>query len=222
MKKKVHIVTADFGDHVKGFNPKLPYQLTKNFEVSFSVYNDNNTPSRSLSLHPRLKGKIPKMLEWMEFDADYYFWVDSKFKIISNIFVEEIITLLGEADFGLLKHPYRNSILSELEYMEHAMKEENERYLLDRYTGENMRKQVESYIGSDGFVDDKLFAMGFFVYTKNVVENKEWNIMKDWFFNNTYWSIQDQLSFPFLLSKHNINYKVFDFHLFNNPYVVWG
>jgi hypothetical protein len=74
MKKKVRIVTADFGNHIEGFNPKLPHQLTKNFEVSFSVYNDNNTPSRSLSLHPRLKGKIPKMLEWMEFDADYYFW----------------------------------------------------------------------------------------------------------------------------------------------------
>jgi hypothetical protein len=222
MKKKVRIVTADFGNHIEGFNPKLPHQLTKNFEVSFSVYNDKNTPSRSLSLHPRLKGKIPKMLEWMEFDADYYFWVDSKFKITSNNFVEEVIHNLGDADFGLMKHPSRKSILSELEYMEHAMSEEKEEYLINRYTGENMRNQVESYIKTDGFVDDKLFAMGFFVYTKKVIENKEWNIMKDWFFQNTYWSIQDQLSFPFLLSKHNINYKVFDFHLFSNPYIKWG
>jgi hypothetical protein len=106
--------------------------------------------------------------------------------------------------------------------MEHAMSEEKEEYLINRYTGENMRNQVESYIKTDGFVDDKLFAMGFFVYTKKVIENKEWNIMKDWFFQNTYWSIQDQLSFPFLLSKHNINYKVFDFHLFSNPYIKWG
>ena len=33
--------------------------------IDVKIYNDLNTPSRLLSMHPRLKGKIPKMLEWL-------------------------------------------------------------------------------------------------------------------------------------------------------------
>jgi hypothetical protein len=49
-------------------------------------YNDNNTISRGNSLHTRTKGKIPKMLDWVENDADYYIWFDSSFTITSSNF----------------------------------------------------------------------------------------------------------------------------------------
>ena len=52
--------------------------------------------------------------------------------------------------------------------------------------------------------------MGFFVYSKNLVKNKDFNLMKDWFFHNTIHSIQDQISFPYLLNKHKVKYKIFN------------
>lgn len=221
-KQKVRVITADFGGHIEGFEYQLPYQRTNKYEISFECLNDKNTPSRKLSLHSRTKAKIPKMLDWLENDADYYIWFDSKFKVTNNNFVEELIHDLGDHDFGLLKHPNRNSIKSELEFMEYEMLSLENSYLIDRYDGERMRDQVEFYLKDPNFVDDKLFAMGFFVYSKKLIENRDYNVLTDWFFHNCYWSIQDQLSIPYLLSKHNINYKVLDIQLFNNKHLKWG
>ena len=89
--KKVHIVTADFGNPTAlGIMDMIP-QNTEHV-ISTIAYTDANFGhSRELALHPRLKGKIPKMLEWMKVDADFYIWMDSNFKITSPLFVDEMI-----------------------------------------------------------------------------------------------------------------------------------
>jgi hypothetical protein len=97
--------------------------------------------------------------------------------------------------------------------------ENNDQYLIERYTGESFKEQVDEYLKDKTFVDDKLFACGFFAYSKKLVKNKDYNLMTDWFFHNCYWSIQDQLSLPYLLNKHKTDYKIFDFDIFSNKYV---
>jgi hypothetical protein len=214
--KKVHIITAEFG------NPNavgITNMVTQNTEYSISTmaYTDDNFgPDRKLALHPRLKGKIPKMLEWMITDADYYIWLDSPFEIISDTFVENTIKKLGECDICLCKHNKRSSIRDEYDFVNNRMKN-GDVYLNDRYTGEALEQQINTYLSDNLFKDNTLFELGFFVYSKKLIKNKEYNLMTDWFFHNCYYSVQDQLSMPYLLHKHNTNYTTFDFNVFNNP-----
>jgi hypothetical protein len=222
VKPKVRVITADFGDHISNYNYQLPHQITKKYEVEYICYTDQNTSSRLLSLHPRLKSKIPKMLDWVENSADYYIWFDSKFKIRSNTLVDDVIDSLGDYDIQIFKHPQRKSIKSEIDFLEDEMLRLNNNYLIDRYKGERIRSQYEFYLQDPNFIDNNFFSMGFFVYSKNLIKNRDYNLMTDWFFHNCYWSIQDQISFPYLLHKHKTKYRTFDFQLFNNKYLKWG
>ena len=222
VKPKVRVITADFGDHISNYNYQLPHQITKKYEVEYICYTDQNTSSRLLSLHPRLKSKIPKMLDWVENSADYYIWFDSKFKIRSNTLVDDVIDSLGDYDIQIFKHPQRKSIKSEIDFLEDEMLRLNNNYLIDRYKGERIRSQYEFYLQDPNFIDNNFFSMGFFVYSKNLIKNRDYNLMTDWFFHNCYWSIQDQISFPYLLHKHKTKYRTFDYQLFNNKYLKWG
>jgi hypothetical protein len=220
MSKKVVIISADFGSN-ESFNFNIPEQINCSYNYEKLCFNDNNTQSRDLSLHPRTKGKIPKMLQWMETEADYYIWLDSKFVIKSKTFVNDVISCLGESELILFKHPNRTSIKSECDFVIKGI-EKNDQYLIERYYGEKLLEQVNEYLKDKTFIDNKLFALGFFAYSKSLVKNKDYNLMTDWFFHNCYWSIQDQLSFPYLLHKHKTNYKVFEFNIFKNEYVKFS
>lgn len=216
-KIKIHFVTADFGSKSHK-NFIIPEQNNINYEITKSCYTDFNTENRKLSLHSRLKGKIPKMLEWMNINADYYIWIDSKFNIISNQFVEFLIEKITGFDLVLFKHPERSSIREEFLFVEENMMR-GDLYLLQRYNGESMRQQVNCYLNDQLFQDDNLFCGGILMYSANLVRDKNYNFMTDWFFHNCYWSIQDQLSLPYLLQKHKVKYNVINDSIYNNKYV---
>lgn len=93
-------------------------------------------------------------------------------------------------------------------------------YFKQRYEGENIEEQVKEYLKDKTFIDNKLFAVGLFAYKKNLVKDKNYNLMTDWFFHSCYWSIQDQISLPYLLHKHNVKYTTFNFNIFRNPHVI--
>jgi hypothetical protein len=225
--KKIHIVTADFGNPNAHDVIDIVPQDT-NYIVTTKAYTDTNFKnSRELALHPRLKGKIPKMLEWMSVDADFYIWIDSNFKITSPLFIDEMIKAIGDYDICLHPHNIRSSILDEGNYIHsHIISNEDEfahNYLIKRYKGEPIIDQVNSYIADCSFKDSNLFSLGFFIFNKRIIENKDYNVMTDWFFHNCYWTVQDQLSLPYLLHKHNINYTTFAYNVYSNPYApyIW-
>lgn len=170
--------------------------------------NDLNYPTRAKSMHPRLVGKVPKMLGWELYpDYDYYVWVDGSFDIVNPNMVSSFLTLIQDKDLLLYSHPSRSCIWDEYEFCSVSMKSGNQ-YLLDRYEHENMETQYDLYLSNEDFVDDKLFAAGVFMYSKKLVENKEHNVMKEWFYHNCLYSVQDQLSLPYLLWKFNVSYNV--------------
>jgi hypothetical protein len=215
--KKIKIVSASFGMKNKLDYIDMPPQSGDLFYYQTYNYNDTNYPIRDKSLHPRLKGKIPKMLEWMNVDVDYYIWLDSPFEIISDKFIQNTLNAIGDSDMCLCKHSSaRSSIQEELAYVKRHI-QSNNTYLTNRYSGEDMDKQVSVYLQDTSFTDNNLFEMGFFIYSKKLVENKNYNLMTDWFFHNSLYSIQDQLSIPYLLHKHNVKYTTFNFNVFNNP-----
>ena len=219
MKKKLHIVSAEFGRKVPNSTIYLPPQINNDYEITTSYYTDENTHNRKFSLHPILKSKIPKMLEWMDVDADYYVWIDATFKITSDNFVNEMIKCLGDNEICLFRHPYNDCIRTELWKLEDDIKK-NESWSL-KYVGESIKEQVESYLKDESFVDDTLFASGFFVYKKSLVQNRDYNLMTDWFFHTCYWSILCQVSLPYLIKKHKIKFSLFEDRVYNNRYAIY-
>ena len=209
---KIRLTSCNFGDN-QSLIINNQEEIDK-LNVDVKIYDDLNTPSRLLSMHPRLKGKIPKMLEWISSPGyDYYIWVDSKFTLNNGI-IETLINQLGDAEIGLFNHSHRCSIQTELEFV-NTLIEQGNHYLNSRYVGEHMDKQVEDYLSNNTFVDDKLFAAGCFIYSSKLVENTEYNLLKEWFFHNNIYSVQDQLSLPYLLHKFKTKYITFDFDLLN-------
>jgi len=160
------------------------------------------------------------MLEWMETESDYYIWIDSKFKVKSENFVNDIINYLGDYEICLFEHPDRDSIKKEGDFVLSGIIN-NDEYLIDRYSGEKIKEQIDFYLNDKDFVDQNLFSLGFFVFSKKLIINKDYNLMTDWFFHNCYWSIQDQLSLPYLLQKHKTKYKTFNFNIFFNNYIEY-
>jgi len=219
MKKRIHISTAKFGG--EELKKSIPEQINDNYEIELISYHDNNTKSRSNSLHPRTKGKIPKMLEWLDFDADYYIWMDAPMNFITNDIGNLVEKSIEDFDICLFKHPLNSSIKKELYSVENEIGNGNQ-YHISRYEGEYMQEQVNSYLEDPSFIDDNLFACGFFIYSRKLIENRNYNLMTDWFFHNCYWSIQDQLSLPYLLHKHNTKWKTFQIgDVYNNQFTKY-
>lgn len=215
---KIKLISCNYGDHRKVILNN-PIEIEK-LGVDVVNYDESNTQSRDKSLHPRLKGKIPKMLEWENGeDYDYYIWVDSKFTLNEGA-ITKLMGYIDGYDLCLFPHPHRSTVTEELGFMKQLMKN-GDPYLHERYAGEDMELQLSRYFKS-GFLDDKLFACGCFVYSKRLVENKDFNVMKDWFYHNSLYSIQDQLSLPYLLQKHKINYNIYDFDLLSNHLLIHG
>jgi hypothetical protein len=219
-KQKVNVVSCSFGEQRELY--EFPPQHG-GYEIITSFYTDENFPSREKCMLPRLKGKIPKMLQYNYEKSDYYIWIDSKFNIISPNFIGWMLETLSDSDIALFPHPCRSSIKSELDFMLSEMKNERDDihgYLSSRYNGEGMIEQVDKYLKDSNFRDDKLFACGMFIYRRELII-KHPNFFTDWMIENVVHSIQDQLSIPYLLYKHGIKYTTFNQHITNNEYIIY-
>lgn len=214
---RIHVTTAAFG---------VPPSTTRHanvlnigeYQISFRHYDDDNSASRSGALHPRLKAKIPKMLEWMNVKSDYFVWCDAAISFRSFEAIVDMIIGMRDKDFGLFRHRERSTIRQEWDYMQAQMLEGNN-YLVKRYSGERLEEQVNHYLSDTTFQDDCLFELGCFAYANSVVANADFNMMKEWFFHNCFWSVQDQLSLPYLLQKFSHSVHLYEGNVVNNPYV---
>jgi len=219
--EKIRLITASFGSDHKPLKVKETLRHP-DYIIAEIFYDDNNTPSRVHSLNPRTKGKIPKMMDWYDHpDFDYYLWIDSKFTLLDG-FLESILGAIdGSTDLFFFNHPERSSTIDEMNFMADKMRN-GDSYLLSRYEGEIMEQQVNKYLGDPNFVDDKLFYCGLFMYSKRLVQNRDFNFMVDWFLHCILYHTQDQLWFPYLLYKHKVNYKVYQDHMLQTNYMRYN
>lgn len=200
---KILIISATMGG--KATNTIAP-QTVGNYD--FIRLDDSNFPTRHKSMHPRLVGKIPKMLAWELYPwYDIYIWIDAPFSMKKSTSLQWYLDQLGDKQAAFFKHPNRDSVVQELEFMEELMSK-GDGYLLQRYEGEPMGQQVEAYLKDCDYKDNSLFACTSFIYTRDLVINKFDNVLKEWFHHNCRWSVQDQLSLPYLLQKYKITYNV--------------
>ena len=214
--KKVLVTTASFGSPL---NTKWIDQESSKYKITFNRITDSTEASRSLAMSPRLRGKIPKMLAWEDNEEyDYYIWMDSNLSPKHPKAIEEMVDECVDVNACFFQHSARYSVQQEVNFVNEEMDKGNN-YLLDRYRDEKIKDQLNYYLQDKNWEDNFLLECGAFVYNKDVVSNKEYNIMKEWFYHNCIWSIQDQISLPYLLYKFNINFRMWNQHVLDNKFI---
>ena len=229
MRPRVLITSASFGSPLPD---NIIQQESNTLEITINRISDNSAKlttngltesvaqaDRINAMHPRLRAKMPKMLQWSDFPGyDYYIWVDSKLRMDNPKAAESLVKACSDKDACFFRHSARNSIRLELEHVIDNLNNGSQ-YLIDRYAGEDMAGQVSSYLADSNFVDHSLFECGAFVYSSRVVQNPDLNLFKEWFYHNCIWSVQDQLSLPYLLQKFEVKYGILEGTVYKNNYL---
>ena len=229
MRPRVLITSASFGSPLPD---NIIQQESNTLEITVNRISDNSAKlttngrtesvaqaDRINAMHPRLRAKMPKMLQWSDFPGyDYYIWVDSKLRIDNPKAAESLVEACSGKDACFFRHSARKSIRLELEHVIDHLNNGSQ-YIIDRYAGEDMAGQVSSYLADSNFVDHSLFECGAFVYSSRVVQNPDLNLFKEWFYHNCIWSVQDQLSLPYLLQKFGVNYGILEGTVYKNNYL---
>jgi hypothetical protein len=152
--------------------------------------------------HPRFAAKHAKCQPFDYTDADVAIWLDSGARI-SPSFVGECVKALGDADVACWPHPHRTTILEEA----------IESKPIPKYAGMDVFGQVDSYGEPAG-----LFATGCIVW-RDTETNR--HLGAAWLSEQLRWGVQDQLSFPYVLSKFGVTPNPLPGGLYNSGLVTW-
>ena len=159
-------------------------------------------------LNPRLRAKYFRMsTHWLHPEYSAYIWADGAFQIDDPVALRSfMVDALGSADCAFFKHPDRQTIVQESDAVIGWIAEGCDhwcKYLRVRYEHEPMQAQVEAYVG-EGFPMDgyPLIATGLFIRRNLPHVNAAFD---HWLIENFKWTIQDQLSLPYILWKHNLS-----------------
>ncbi|WP_418319364.1 glycosyltransferase domain-containing protein [Piscinibacter sakaiensis] len=194
-----------------------PQRVPVGTSIDLRYHTDQTMPPRSNALHPRLQAKIPKMLSHeMDPGYDYYLWLDSSIYLADEGAVQWMLDELGTHEIVFFRHPHRDSVAAELDFCVAQMDGSNP-YLRSRYLNEPMQQQVASYLADRSYVDDRLFACGVFCYSSALL-TKHPEFLRGWYGECARWSVQDQLSLPWLLQKQDVRYTTTAADIFENPY----
>ena len=217
---KIALISANLNNidvRVKHDSQILPTSV----HLSDYYYTEENFPLRSKSITPRMQAKIPKLFGWDLIPGfDIYIWLDASFKLTEHA-VQWLLDQLQYADLAVFRHPSRNSILLEADHLIKRLtgKVMRSQYICDRYTNEWLEEQLNAYLSDSSFLDNRLFACGCFIYrpTNTVKE-----LMHNWWWHITRYHINDQLSFPYVLSKSHVEFNTINSNIFKCPYLIYS
>ena len=183
-------------------------------------YKQRNCPKKEDN-YTRLVAKIPKMMFYkvVPLEYDYYVWLDSKFTIHEH-WLDYLLWLLGkypDADLIVSKHSMRSSVEDEVEDMLKWL-EAGYPSLYTKYYAADLAFQLYKYQQSPSFVDNSLNELGMIVYSYRMVAKSQF--AEEWYAHNYYFTIQDQISFPFVSKKHNIRFASIGQSVYEVPFLT--
>jgi hypothetical protein len=203
----ITVITAIMGDYDE--IPPIPDGFTHAVLVSdVPIQSEWTNFVMKTDLPPRLAGKIPKFRPDLFVKTSSSVWVDASLRDPNKWLFVACREKLQNYDLVLFQHPDRDSIVTEV-----AASRDSPKY--DSYP---LEEQVSFYLKS-GFKDDVgLFACGVIArnHSREVLD-----FGNEWLMENMRWSIQDQLSFSFLLAKRGLALGKFDEHLWDGP-LTWN
>lgn len=182
-------------------------------------YKQTNRPKKEDD-YTRLVAKIPKMMFYkvVPHDYDYYVWLDSKFTIREH-WLDYLLWLINKYpkyDLITSKHSARRSVEEETKEMLKGLKV-GYPSLWTKYYAADLAFQLYKYQQADGFFDNRLNELTMIIYSARMLGKTQFG--EEWYAHNCHFTIQDQLSFPFLCKKHSICVASVCQDVFNMPFV---
>jgi len=208
------ILTAIYGD----FDPLRPLPANHGFDRAVCVTDNANLSADGWemmvvpsNLAPRLAAKRPKMLPFEFVDADLVVWLDAAFEIVGDGFKKFCEDSVDGYDFVVWDHPDRST-------RPDAYAEAQYSRTMHKYKNQKIEAQADHYFNLGLPTGSGLWACGTIVW-RNTGSVKEFGRL--WYKENFIWSIQDQISFPYLAWRLKPNFGVFPAHEYENPYLKW-
>lgn len=184
---RLAIISANLGGFEKTVRHKeqeLPEGID---EIKIHTFTDKDFPPRVNSMTPRLQARIVKMTMWqMEPDFDYYLWVDGSCRLEEGA-AAWFIHKLGDADAAFLKHPNRNTLQEEADYIRERLDKKCP-YITPRYKGERLDEQMAVVNPND-----QLYATTSFICRDNLAVR---DLLIVWWIHTSMYHSIDQLSLP--------------------------
>lgn len=208
---KVAVITANLGN----FDRRIDY-VEQSLPYDFYRFTDENFPPRFNSMTPRLQARIVKIFGWqMVPPHDYYIWVDASCILSHRDSVKWFIEQCKDVDMAVFKHPHRNTIQEEADYIKHRLAI-NCPYLTPRYENELIDEQLAEIKADKGYADQNLFASTALVYKNNP---KVQNVMFHWWYHTSRYHSIDQLSLPYILLKQRCTVRIIPDSYLKIPYL---
>ncbi len=186
------IYTANLGNFDKrqdNEEQELPEGINS---IEYWRCTDEDFPPRFNAMTPRLQARIVKMFAWqMKPDFDYYLWVDSSCRLPRADLAKFFMDKLWNKDIAVFKHPDRQTIQDEADYLKKRLILESEGrkkpYVLPRYENEDIDGILEE-------VDPQapLYASTAFMY-RNTLDVQQ--ALKEYFYYTSRYHSIDQLGF---------------------------
>lgn len=206
----IAVVTANLG----GFDPIFEY-AKQSVDYDFYRFTDENFPPRSCAMTPRMQARLIKCFMWqIKPGYDYYIWVDGSCSLLHEDSVKWFLEQCADAAF--FKHPDRNTIQQECDYLKAKLIGKRD-YMRLRYKGEFLDEQMAEINGDVSYRDDRLYASTAFVYKDSP---KIHDMLKEWWYHISRYHIIDQLALPYVIKKSGCDIKVLDKFNGTNPYIT--
>lgn len=210
---KILVLTANLGKF-----ENVKENVEQSIEHDFFRFTDENFPPRFNSLTPRLQARIPKMFGWQMCPGyDIYLWVDSSCILSHPDSIKWFLEHLKGKEVAVFKHPNRDSIQSEADYLKHRLKIKCP-YITPRYENELIDEQLKEIKANVDFYDNHLFASTALIYRPTERVKK---MMKDWWYHTSRYHSIDQLSLPYVLFDNEIDFNIIPDKYSSNPYLKY-
>lgn len=156
--------------------------------------------------HPRLAAKRAKARPDLYTDCDASLWMDGSIHVRDGSFARHVRELLGRTELVLTDHPEtRRCLYDEAEHCQDWPK----------YADEPLREQTQHY-------RDEGMPAGFGLWAAGCIARSHTAAMKDlgdaWLREMERWSIQDQVSLPYVLWRDGISFMTFGIDQLDNTY----
>ena len=212
-KVKILVSSCEYGNYA--FSGHVDETVhVGDYEIRNVTHTDDRSIVPKKSMHPRMYGKINKMMNWVLYpDYDYYVWRDSRIFFKSHSHVVDFVSSLKK-DVGFFKHRFSDSIEDEIR---HVVEKKDSDYIKTRYSIDVMKSQVDFYL-SDNIDQKDHFEGGLFVFSKNLISNSSNNLMRHWLSETMMWAENDQISLPYSIFKTDTDCQVFEGSVLNNKW----
>lgn len=211
---KIAVLTADLG----GFEQKFVENVPQSVKCDYFKFTDENFPPRKNSMSPRLQARIPKLFSWQMLPGyQYYLWVDSSCALSHPDSVAWFLKQCENVDFAFFKHPNRNSIEEEVNYIKKRISN-NCPYLTPRYEGELIDEQLAAIKADDRYVDNRLFATTAFIYKNS---GRVHSVMGHWWYHTSRYHSNEQISLPYVLGVSKCSVRIIPDPYMKIPYLKY-